>query len=80
MQDYFWPEAVGCTVRDLFRRPGQDIEDVPLFGGITVVFVGDFRQTLPVVPRGSRVQIVNASLCKSRLWRHIKVLHLTENM
>jgi ATP-dependent DNA helicase PIF1 len=44
------------------------------------MFDGDFRQTLPVVQRGSRVQIVNASLRKSRLWSHIEVLHLTENM
>ena len=47
---------------------------------VTVMFVGDFRQTLPVIQRGSRVQIVNASLDKSRLWRHVHVLHLTHNM
>ena len=80
MQHRYGPEAVDYTIRDLFRQNGQDIEDVPLFGGITVMFAGDFRQTLPVVPGGSRVQIVNASLCKSRLWRHIEVLHLTQNM
>jgi PIF1-like helicase len=40
-----------------------------------------FFQTLPVVPKGSREKIVQASLCKSaRLWRHIKVYHLTQNM
>ena len=44
------------------------------------MFIGDFRLTLPVVPRGSRAQIVNASLRKSRLWRHVEVLHLTKNM
>jgi len=80
MQHHYGPEAVDRTLRDLFRKEGEDIEDIPLFGGITVLFVGDFRQTLPVVPRGTRVQIVNTSLCKSRLWRHIKVLHLTQNM
>ena len=47
---------------------GQDINQVPLLGGITFMFVGDFRQTLPVVPRGSRAQIVNASLLKSRIY------------
>ena len=80
MQHRYGPEALDRTLRDLFRLEGQDVQDVPLFGGITVMFVGDFRQTLPVVPRGSRVQIVNASLCKSRLWRHVQVLHLTTNM
>ena len=44
------------------------------------MFVGDFRQTLPIVQRASRVQIVNASLHKSRLWRHVHVLHLFQNM
>ena len=52
-----------------------------LFGGITMLFGGDFRQTLPVVPKGSREQIVGASLSKSdRIWPHVEVLHLTENM
>jgi hypothetical protein len=32
------------------------------FGGITVLFGGDFRQTLPVVPKGIRQEIVAASL------------------
>jgi ATP-dependent DNA helicase PIF1 len=45
-----------------------------------IVFTGDFRQVLPVVPRGSRAQIVGASLKKSVLWEGITVLHLTENM
>ena len=44
------------------------------------MFVGDFRQTLPVVHMDSRVQIVNVSLHKSRLWRHVHVHHLTQNM
>jgi hypothetical protein len=35
---------------------------------------------LPVVPRGSRQQIVGASLIKSPLWSSIQVFHLTQNM
>jgi hypothetical protein len=80
MQHRYGPEAVDRTIRDLLKPPDVLIEDVSPFGGITVLFVGDFRQTLPVVPRGSRAQIVNASLRRSRLWQHIKVLHLTKNM
>ena len=59
---------------------GQDINQVSSLGGITFLFVGDFRQTLPVVPRGSRAHIVNASLRKSRIWRHVEVLRRTQNM
>ena len=80
MQHRYGPEALDRTLRDLFRINGQDINQVSLLGGITFMFVGDFRQTLPVVPRGSRAQIVNASLRKSRIWRHVEVLHLTQNM
>ena len=80
MQHCYGPEALDCTLRDLFKTNSQDINQVPLFGGITVMFVGDFRHTLPVVQRGSRVQIINASMCKSRLWRHVHVLPLTQNM
>jgi len=45
-----------------------------------VVFGGDFHQTLPVVPKGTRQQVMTASLCRGNLWRHIKFLHLRQNM
>ncbi|MCO5572036.1 hypothetical protein L7F22_025787 [Adiantum nelumboides] len=47
-----------------------------VFGGKTMLLGGDFRQILPVM----REHIVGASLCNSKLWRHIKVLKLIENM
>ncbi|CAJ2647225.1 unnamed protein product [Trifolium pratense] len=40
----------------------------------------NFRQILSVVPRGSRSDIVNASINSSRIWDHCKVLTLTKNM
>jgi hypothetical protein len=80
MQHRYGPEAVDKTIRDLLHDPDDPIENDKLFGGITVLFVGDFRQTLPVVPRGARAQIVDASLRKSRLWPHIEVLNLKQNM
>ncbi|GFR70198.1 ATP-dependent DNA helicase pif1 [Elysia marginata] len=44
-------------------RTFQDIkENTSVFGGITVLFVGDWRQILPVVRHGSRPQIVQAAL------------------
>ncbi|KAK6160522.1 hypothetical protein DH2020_003903 [Rehmannia glutinosa] len=50
------------------------------FGGKTVVFGGDFRQILPVVPKGTRQDIVNATINSSHLWDYITVLRLTKNM
>jgi len=45
MQHKYAIDSVDQSLRDLLKRP-----DAP-FGGITVVFSGDFQQTLPVVPR-----------------------------
>jgi len=73
MQDKHAIEAVDRTLRDLLDK------NIP-FGGITVLFGGDFRQTLPVIPHALREQIVRASLCKSKLWRDIHLHHLTQNM
>jgi hypothetical protein len=73
MQHRHIPEAVERSLRDIRQidRP---------FGGITVVFGGDFHQILPVIERGSRPQLVGASLQRSVLWHNIKVLHLKINM
>ena len=49
-------------------------------GGITFLFSGDFRQTLPVINRGTRADEVNASLKRSYLWNDVKKLSLTINM
>ncbi|KAG3111696.1 hypothetical protein PI125_g8907 [Phytophthora idaei] len=32
------------------------------FGGITVLMSGDFRQTLPVIPRAGPAEVISASL------------------
>ena len=45
-----------------------------------MVFGGDFRQILPVIPRGSRSDIVNATINSSYLWDHCQILRLTKNM
>jgi hypothetical protein len=50
------------------------------FGGLTVVFGGDFQQILPVIIKGSRPEIVNASIHSSYIWSHLKILSLKLNM
>lgn len=49
-------------------------------GGTTFVFSGDFRQTLPVIARGTRADVVNACLKTSYLWHVIEKIHLRTNM
>nr|GEV04643.1 ATP-dependent DNA helicase PIF1-like [Tanacetum cinerariifolium] len=63
----------------LLKNNMYDTCDHP-FGNMTMVFSGDFRQVLPVIPKGSRQEIVSASLKQSYLWDHCKVLKLTKNM
>jgi hypothetical protein len=51
-----------------------------IFGGKTVILGGDFRQILPLVPKGGREDIVSALLPRSHLWQHVTILHLHINM
>ena len=72
-------EAVDRTFRDILKNTEHCSGD-RVFGGKLFVLGGDFRQILPVVPRGGREQTVEASLPKSTIWEHCQVLHLTRNM
>ena len=66
-------EAIDRTLRELTEI------DKP-FGNKTVVFAGDWRQCLPIIPKGGEGEIVNACLKYSYLWKYVKVFHLTEKM
>jgi hypothetical protein len=65
-------EALNRTMQKLMRN------DLP-FGGKVVAFGGDFRQVLPVIPKGKREQIVNVILHRSTLWQHVQILNLNIN-
>ncbi|XP_056848336.1 uncharacterized protein LOC130511115 [Raphanus sativus] len=68
-------EALDRTFSDIVGKHARQP-----FGGKVIVFGGDFRQVLPVINRAGRAEIVLASLNKSYLWEHCKVLKLTKNM
>lgn len=72
MQHRFGPEAVSRTLSDIRDDPRP-------FGGLAVVFGGDFRQILPVVRRGTPERIIGASICRSSLWKGVQVLRLHRN-
>ena len=72
MQHRYGPEAVSRTLMDIRDDPRP-------FGGLTVVFGGDFRQILPVIRRGSPEHIIGASICRSSLWQKVQVLRLHRN-
>ncbi|XP_073137503.1 uncharacterized protein [Henckelia pumila] len=79
MMHKFCFEALDKSMRDIMRFVNPSSLHLP-FGGKTVVFGGDFRQILPVIPKGSRQDIVNATINSSYIWRHCTVLRLTKNM
>ena len=66
-------EALNRTLQDLLSND-------KIFGGKVTVLAGDFRQCLPVIPHADRATIVDATLKRSPLWKHFKVLQLKENM
>ncbi|XP_059289718.1 uncharacterized protein LOC132043247 isoform X6 [Lycium ferocissimum] len=72
-------EALDRTLRDILRFKDPSNLDRP-FGGKTIVLGGDFRQILPVITKGTRQEIVNATLNSSDLWPQCQVLKLTKNM
>ncbi|XP_050093817.1 uncharacterized protein LOC126576549 [Anopheles aquasalis] len=73
MSSRFALEAVDRTLQDIVgvRRP---------FGGKVMLLCGDFRQMLPIVPRGTDAQVVQQSIRRSPLWPLFRVLRLRINM
>ena len=65
--------AVLACIYETCQRIMQN--DAP-FGGKILVLLGDFRQTCPVIRRGSRAQIVDASIKSSPLWSYFTVYRL----
>ncbi|GJR63441.1 ATP-dependent DNA helicase PIF1-like protein [Tanacetum coccineum] len=72
-------EALDKTLRDIlgYKNPQKRNQ---LFGGLTVLLGGDFRQILPVIPKGKRADIVQSCINRSQLWKYCKVFTLTRSM
>jgi len=65
-------ETIDRTLRDIRVSP-------ELFGGLSIIFAGDFRQLLPVIPNASRTEIVNSCIKKSIIWRQLEIYTLEIN-
>uniref|UniRef100_A0A0L8HFJ4 ATP-dependent DNA helicase n=1 Tax=Octopus bimaculoides TaxID=37653 RepID=A0A0L8HFJ4_OCTBM len=50
------------------------------FGGKLLLLGGDFRQTGPIIPRGSNAAVIESSIKQSSLWYFVIKLSLTKNM
>ncbi|XP_035204976.1 uncharacterized protein LOC118179924 [Stegodyphus dumicola] len=66
-------EALDVTMKDLRRNNDR-------MGGVVMVLAGDFRQTLPVIPRGTRADEMQACIKSSYIWNGIQTLGLSTNM
>ena len=66
-------EALDRTLQDL-RGNGKRM------GGVVVLLAGDFRRTLPVIPKGTMADEIKACLKSSGLWKYVTSLSLKTNV
>ena len=78
-----WDEApmIQRYCVEALNRSLQDVMHSSLiFGGKSIVMGGDFRQILPVIPKGCRASIVDACITSSSLWTQCHIFQLHKNM
>ena len=73
-------EFVSSLLQGIAEQAGWTEAAKQPFGGKVIVFSGDFRQHPPVVPQGTRSDIVAASLRSSPLWKYIERYTMKKNM
>ncbi|XP_071699714.1 uncharacterized protein [Rutidosis leptorrhynchoides] len=59
-------EALDKTLRDILGAKAEENRR-KLFGGMPILLGGDFRQILPVIPKGKRQEVVQACINRSDL-------------
>lgn len=69
-------DAIQCVDRSLRDLRGDNRP----FGGATMLFSGDFRQTLPVIPRGTLADQVAATIKYIPWWPTLHQFRLTQNV
>ncbi|KAM1135432.1 hypothetical protein ACFX2J_044266 [Malus domestica] len=72
-------QTLDRSLCDVLKGSKPGFDHLP-FRGKPILFRGDFRQILPVVPNGSVADIVEASLKSSYLWPYLTVFFLKKNM
>ena len=87
MQNKLVLKAIDNTLRDV-RSSDKNLSEEQVnniksksFGGVTLLMAGDWRQILPVVKNGIRIQIVNKTHKKCySLWPLVNQFYLKTNM
>ncbi|GBP20167.1 hypothetical protein EVAR_5598_1 [Eumeta japonica] len=89
LEDFYAPQGkkcsltLGTSVGWHTRRPRKQLitrRNNHIMGSVTVLFCGDFRQTLLDIIQGTRDDEVNACLKCSVLWTRVQKLSLMCNM
>ena len=70
-------EAIYRSLQDIRNNNNNNNN---LFGDVPLVIAGDFRQTLPVIPRSRSADETNVCMKASYLWKHVEKLNLSTNM
>ncbi|GFX98538.1 ATP-dependent DNA helicase [Trichonephila clavipes] len=66
---------------EALNRTLEDLRDsIDIMGGMVVLLAGDFRQTLPVIQRGTPADEIQACIKSSNLWLRVEKLSLKTNM
>ncbi|KAH0712369.1 hypothetical protein KY289_008328 [Solanum tuberosum] len=74
------PMAKRHTIETVDRSFRDIMDSDKPFGCKVMVFGGDFCQVLPVVPKSTCSEMVDASLVRSYLWPLMKKIQLSTNM
>jgi ATP-dependent DNA helicase PIF1 len=78
-----WDE---CTMshRHALEAPDRTLKDIrgnqSDLGGVASLLSGDFRHTLPIIPRGTPADELAACLKSSFFWQHVQKLQQSTNM
>ncbi|KAI3636479.1 hypothetical protein MIR68_005831 [Amoeboaphelidium protococcarum] len=72
-------QAIDRLLRQLFGEINPRRINMP-FGGALILFGGDWKQCLPVVPRGNQAMVLNSTFKASYLWNRVEQLELTEQV
>ncbi|XP_071739897.1 uncharacterized protein [Rutidosis leptorrhynchoides] len=79
MTQRFAFEALDKTLKDILGAKNE-VNRGKLFGGLPILLGGDFRQILPVIPKGKRQEVVQACINRSDLWQHCQLHTLSRIM
>ncbi|CAI9259461.1 unnamed protein product [Lactuca saligna] len=74
MSDKHCFECLDHSLRDILECESK------VFGGMSMLLGGDFRQTLPVSPKTTPSEIISLTLPNSYLWPYFSLYKLTDNM